>query len=120
MAGFVRFSTVQTAGRNRLLFSNPDNLTRADGKPTSTKDRRNLTIKLSYDEGKTWPVKRSLEPGPAGYSDLAVTPDGTILCFYEASRDGVTGGSSERLLLARFNLQWVAPEDADSTHKGNQ
>ena len=98
MAGLVRLS------KNRLLFSNPDNLTRADGRDLVSKDRKNVTVRISYDEGATWPVKKVLEPGPSGYSDLAVLPDGTALCFYE---------SADRLVLARFNLEWLT-EGKDS------
>lgn len=116
MAGFVRFSTRKHGGKNRLLFSNPDNLARADGRDIVSKDRKNVTVRISYDEGATWPVKRALEPGPSGYSDLAVLPDGTALCFYEASRNGSTGTASERLVLARFNLEWLT-EGKDSVSK---
>lgn len=97
MAGLVRFPNSR-GGRSILLFSNPDNLTRADERDTASKDRKNLTVRLSYDEGATWPVKRGLEPGPSAYSDLAVLRDGTILCFYEAGT---------RLVLARFPLAWL-------------
>ena len=79
MASMVRFDD------RRILFANPDNLTRADGKSGEQyrkADRKNLSIRLSSDEGKTWPVMRSLEPGGSSYSDLAVLPDRTILCFY--------------------------------------
>jgi sialidase-1 len=107
MAGFVRFSTIKRGRRNRLLFSNPDNLARADGRDIVSKDRKNLTVRISYDEGATWPVKRAIEPGPSGYSDLAVLPDGTALCFYEAA---------PRLMLARFNLEWLT-EGKDSVSK---
>jgi sialidase-1 len=92
-AALVRFS------RNRILFSNPDNLTRADGKDTMGKDRKNVTVRLSSDEGASWPVKRTIEPGPSGYSDLAVLTDRTILCFYESA--------GKFLTLARFNLEWL-------------
>jgi sialidase-1 len=53
MAGLVRYS-FQSGGRNRILFSNPDNLSRADGKerPGGSRDRKNLSLKLSYDEGQ--------------------------------------------------------------------
>jgi sialidase-1 len=109
MASLVRVSTASSGGRNRLLFANPDNLSRADGKEEAGKnrDRRNLTLKLSYDEGQTWPVRRVLEPGRAGYSDLAVGPDGTIFCLYES---GTTDGDMYRtgyLRLARLNLEWL-------------
>ena len=53
MAGLVRY---RHAGRSLLLFSNPDNLTRADGEaaPGRSRDRRNLSIRSSDDEGRTW------------------------------------------------------------------
>lgn len=120
MAGFVRHSTAKHGGKNRLLFSNPDNLTRADGKDQVSKDRKNVTVRLSYDEGATWPVKRALEPGPSGYSDLAVLGDGTVLCFYEASRNGSTGGAAERLVLARFNLEWLTEGKDSYASKGKK
>src|SRR5437763_1016173 len=61
------------AGRKGLLFSNPHN---PDGR-----ERRNVTVKLSEDDGRSWSASRSIEPGPSGYSDLAVGRDGTIYCF---------------------------------------
>jgi sialidase-1 len=102
-ASLVRLSTKKKGGKSRILFSNPDNLTRADGRTNVSKDRRNLTISLSYDEGQSWPLRKSLEAGSAGYSDLAVSSDGTIWDLYEA------GGTfpNERLVLARFNLDWL-------------
>jgi sialidase-1 len=114
-ASIVRLSTKKNGGRNRLLFSNPDNLTRADGKANTSKDRRNLTVSLSYDEGQSWPLKKVLQPGSAGYSDLAVSPDGTIWDLYEA------GGSfpNERLVLAHFNLDWLT-DGKDSWGKNSK
>jgi sialidase-1 len=70
-----------------LLFSNPHTLPLdEDGAeiPGGKGKRKNLSLKLSRDDGRTWPVNKPLEPGPSGYSDLAVLPDGTILCLYEA------------------------------------
>lgn len=77
--------------RGELLFANPDSPGRA---------RTNLTIYLSRDQGRSWPVKKSLESGPSAYSDLAVASDGTVLCFYE-------NNSEKTLTLARFNLSWL-------------
>lgn len=108
MASIVRFSLGENGeGRNRILFSNPHNLESSRGKPVPgvRRDRKNLSIKLSYDEGKTWAVDRVLEPGGSGYSDLAVTPDGTILCFY--GRSGHNDLKLDRLTLARFNMAWL-------------
>jgi len=84
-----------------LLFSNPHSLgLDKDGKeiPAGRGKRENLSIKLSRDDGKTWSVNKTLEAGPSAYSDLAVLPDGTVLCLYE---DG------QSISCARFTLEWV-------------
>lgn len=79
MASMVRLDD------GRLLFCNPDNLLKGDrpGKPGQNRDRRNLSIKLSADEGRSWRLARLIELGPSGYSDLAASPDGRVYCFYE-------------------------------------
>lgn len=113
MGSIVRFSRRPDNDRNRLLFANPHNLDRADGRaaPGKSRDRRNLSICLSYDEGRTWPVRKSLEPGYSAYSDLAVLRDGTILCFYERGREADAQTKKPTsyafLTLARFNLEWL-------------
>ncbi len=84
-----------------LIFSNPHSLGRdKDGNeiPAGRGKRQNLSIKLSPDDGKTWPISTVLESGPSAYSDLAVLPSGTILCLYE-------GDNTMR--CARFNLDWL-------------
>ena len=111
-ASLLRLSTEKTGGRNRLLFSNPENLTRADGKDSRSKDRRNLTVHLSYDEGSSWTAKRTLESASSGYSDMAALKDGTVLCLYETGA-GSSDFPSKRLMLARFNLEWLT-EGRDS------
>jgi len=112
-ASMVRLSTKKDGGRDRLLFVNPDNLVRADGKDLRSKDRVNLTVRLSYDEGRHWTVKRTIEPGATGYADLAVMPDGTILCLYEAVLALPGGGVRHDEMLGRFNLEWLT-EGRDS------
>jgi sialidase-1 len=116
MASIVRMSSRPAGDRNRLLFANPHNLSRADGAAATGKnrDRVNVSVKLSYDEGESWPVSRALEAGFSGYSDLAVLPDDTILCLYErGSTDGRTIYKTGYLTLARFNLEWLT-DGADS------
>jgi sialidase-1 len=84
-----------------LLFSNPHTLPLGkDGKetPGGRGKRQNLCIKLSRDDGKTWPMNKTLEAEASAYSDLSVLPDGTVLCLYER-------GTS--MTCARFNLRWV-------------
>ncbi len=84
-----------------MLFSNPHSLGRdKEGHeiPSGRGKRENLSIKLSRDDGATWAVNKTLEKGPSAYSDLAVLPDGTVLCLYE---------SDKAIVCARFNLEWV-------------
>jgi sialidase-1 len=84
-----------------LVYSNPHTLARApDGReiPGKAGKRENLSIKISRDEGRTWPFNRTLEAGPSAYSDLGVLPDGSVICLYEAG---------EHIRLARFGLDWV-------------
>jgi sialidase-1 len=116
MGGIVRYSADKGGGKNRILFSNPHNLDRADGKaePGKNRDRKNVSVKLSYDEGQTWAVNKSVEPGPSMYSDIAVTHAGTILCFYGSGAKPGFAGSG--LTLARFNLEWLT-DGKDSTGK---
>ncbi len=51
----------------------------------SAADRRNLTLRLSFDEGHSWPCALTVEPGDAGYADLCVIPgeDPTVCVLYE-------------------------------------
>jgi sialidase-1 len=84
-----------------LIFSNPHSLELdKDGKekPAGRGKRKNLSIKLSHDDGKTWPVHKTLDAGPSAYSDLAVLPDSTVLCLYEKDNS---------MVCARFNLGWI-------------
>jgi len=85
-AGLARYST----GKDRILLTHP----------SSTESRTRLTARLSYDEGRTWPVSKPIQEGKAAYSDLAVANDKTILTLYES-------GGSTSLTLARFDLAWL-------------
>lgn len=89
-----------------LIFSNTHTLKFGkDGKevPAGRGKRENLSIKLSRNDGKTWPVNKTLDAGPSAYSDLAVLPDGTVLCLYEGKAD---------IQVARFNLEWITDDQA--------
>jgi sialidase-1 len=90
----VCFASLLRVAKHRLVFVNPD---------SAARERRNLTIRISEDDGRTWSARRAIEPGPSAYADLAVLRDGTILCFYES---GVRT-SYDNLTMARFNLEWI-------------
>jgi sialidase-1 len=93
MAAVVRYSDATDDGRSRLLFANP----------ATPRSRTQLTVKLSYDEGRTWPESRLVHPGQAAYSSLAVLADGSIGLLYE------TGPNHpyEKITFARFTLEWL-------------
>ncbi|MCZ2342403.1 MAG: glycoside hydrolase [Bacteroidales bacterium] len=98
MAALCRLSRKPTSDRNRLVFANPNSATA----------RKNLTIRLSYDEGETWAVSRVLEPGASAYSDLAVGPDGTIYCVYERGKPNQKNTDAYQLLtIAKLDLNWL-------------
>jgi sialidase-1 len=81
-------------GKHALLFSNPHN---ADGR-----ERKNLTVKISRDDGATWSVLQTLEPGASAYSDLAAGVDGTIYCFYERGRASQPAAGPAALTIAKW------------------
>ena len=99
MASIIRFTERPAHQKNRILFANPHN--------PDNRRRKNVTVKLSYDEGKTWPIAKSLEPGISGYSDLAVGPDGFAYCFYERASVDTSHYRPRYLTVARFNLEWL-------------
>ena len=102
MASLIRYTQSPPFTKNRLLFSNPATQT----------ERIKMTVRVSYDEGKTWPVAKLLNAGPSGYSCLTTLPDGQIGCLYERGEHH----SIEKLTFARFSLEWLT-DGADATEK---
>lgn len=92
-------------GESRIVFANPHTLDRQMAGWAC--DRKNLSVKLSRDECATWSANRVLEAGPSGYSDVAVLPDKTILCFYECGMIDHMADTAN-LTLARFDAEWIA------------
>ncbi|RPD41218.1 sialidase family protein [Chitinophaga barathri] len=72
--------------------------------PANPGKRRDLTIRLSKDEGETWPVSKLLQEGSATYSDLAVLPDKSIICLYG---HGGAKHMPDTVSLVRFSLKWL-------------
>jgi len=64
---------------------------------------KDLTVRLSYDEGRSWPVSRLLHDCPAAYSGLCALPDQSIGNLYDR------GSTSpyERITFARLTLEWL-------------
>ena len=89
-ASLLRHTGHGNPAKDVFLFSNPATKT----------GRTNGTIRLSRDEGKTWPVSRVLYPGGFAYSCLASLPDGSVGCLFE--RDGTM-----KIAYARFTVNWI-------------
>ncbi len=89
-ASILRHPGTGDLARDVFLFSNP----------ATQIGRSNGVIRLSRDEGQTWPVSRVLYPGGFAYSCLASLPDGSVACLFE--RDGY-----KTISFARFTLDWV-------------
>lgn len=90
-------SLVGGGNPNILLFSNPV----APAPPgAGGGERANMTVRLSNDGGRTWPASDLLHEGPAAYSCLALLPDGSVGCLYEAGSES----PYEHIVFERFRL----------------
>lgn len=79
MASIIRHNYTQNNQRKSvLLFSNPDSKT----------DRKNMTIKISFDDGRSWDEKKILldEGKSRGYSCLTSIDEETLGILYESSQ----------------------------------
>ncbi len=71
-------------------------------------DRKNVSIFLSYDEGESWSVKKSICPTASAYSSVTILPDGTIGVFFEKEKNDMS------LYFANFTLDWLT--DCNDTY----
>ena len=88
--------------KNRLLHSNQFHAS----------SRRNLTLKISYDEGTTWPYHKSIYPDLSAYSAIEIAGNGDILIFHERELKGAT---LYEMVLVRVTLEYLT--DGNDTYK---
>jgi len=91
-ASIVRFGSRNSGRKSTILFCN-----------AASRSRDHMTVKLSYDEGDSWPIAKLIHAGPSAYSDLAIARDKTILCLFEKG----SKHPYEKLTVARFNIEWL-------------
>jgi len=72
-ASLIGFPNPRQPADAVLLFSNP----------ASREARRRLTVRASFDGGKSWPVTRLIDDGSAAYSCLALLPSARVGLLYE-------------------------------------
>ena len=90
-ASFIRYtSTTDGYDKNRILFSNSND----------KKERRNLTVRISYDEGKTWSKGKTIYAGSAAYSSMTILKNGDIGLLFEKE------GYTENVFVS-FSLEWL-------------
>jgi sialidase-1 len=59
-------------GTHTVFFSNPANATRT-----------NMTLKMSTDDGATWPKKYTVYKGPSAYSDIVMVSEAQVGILFE-------------------------------------
>jgi sialidase-1 len=86
--------TLKAAGsdRDRILWTGPKG-----------PDRANLVVRVSYDEGRTFPVERLIADKFAAYSDMTILKDGTAGVLWER---GVESGY-QFITFTRFNREFL-------------
>lgn len=91
-ADIIRFtSTLDGFDKNRILHTLPN-----------ASDRRNLSMWISYDEGTTWPVKKTICPNTSAYSSITILSDSTIGVYYETD-----GDQPYTMMFVNFSLDWL-------------
>ena len=80
-----------------LFFSNP----------ASKDERIRMTVRMSDDQGQSWPTAKVIEAGPSAYSCLATLPDRSIGCLYETGQET----AYKRLRFARFTIPWLTAKE---------
>lgn len=73
-ASIIRYSSTKNGDeQDIILFSNAK----------MREGRSNMTIRISYDEGKTWTEGKTIYRGPSAYSSMSILANGDIGLFFE-------------------------------------
>lgn len=102
--GLTRYSFASDkdrGGKSRILFSAP------------SKGRTAGIIKMSYDDGQTWPVTKSLGTGKFAYSALCPLEPGYIGLIYEPD-------NIKTIRFVRIPVEWLTDgKDSGKSEKNN-
>ena len=77
-------------GRNVLVYVNP----------ADYRFRTKGVIRLSYDDGKSWPIARKIPAGYFAYSCLTELPDGRIGLLFETEH-------YQEIAFLAFDIDWI-------------
>lgn len=87
-ASLIRYSLATDTTKSLLLFANPD----------SVSQRERMTVRVSQDEGRTWPLSRLIDKWSSGYCCLARLKDGQVGLLYERE-------NSQRIVFVSLSLE---------------
>jgi sialidase-1 len=76
-ASIYRFTTTNDSNVSRLVHANP----------ADASSRSNMTLRISYDEGVTWPVSNQVYAAGSAYSSVTKLPTGEIGLLFEKDPD---------------------------------
>ena len=90
-ASIIRYTSIKEgADKNRLLFSN-----------AKMKDNRiNMTVRISYDEGKSWTNGKTIYNEGSAYSSMSILANGDIGLFFEKD-------NYQENVFVRLTLEWL-------------
>lgn len=97
-----------TDAPNRIMFLNS----------ASTETRGKMRVRITYDEGGTWPISRrifdnlteqqAIDQGKGGYSSMAKTADFMVGALIEVNENTGSSSTSNRSIeFHKFNLPWI-------------
>ncbi|MDD7915329.1 sialidase family protein [Polaribacter ponticola] len=90
-ASIIRYTSKEDGyDKDRIIFSNAQ----------SAKGRVNMSVRISYDEGKTWSKGKTVYAGSSAYSSLTIMQNGDIGLFFE--KDGYKKNE-----FTSFSLAWL-------------
>ena len=90
-ASIIRYTSIKEGtDKNRLLFSN-----------AKMKDERNnMTIRISYDEGRSWTKGKTIYNKGSAYSSMTILANGDIGLFFEKD-------NYQENVFVRLTLEWL-------------
>ncbi len=93
MGSILRYGFASGGSRGRIIYSGPEG-----------PGRRNGILRVSYDDGQTWPQSSLTFPAsPFAYSCLARLHGGSIGILYETGKKK----AYETISFSRFTLEWL-------------
>ncbi len=88
----LRLSATDQGGKRNILLHSI----------TNSMERENVSVYISYDEGRTWQDPVTLYAGPSVYSSLTLLTDGTIGAYIEENPSGAC-----ELWYLNFSFPWL-------------